>query len=170
MTAAILHPPRRRLAGLAAALWLLSAGAAWADGITVSDPWIALPPPGAATNAGYLTIMHHSSAPCALVAAESPGYGRIQLHMSEVKDGVATMKHLDKVTLPATGTVSFAPGGMHLMLMKPKKALKEGDTVPIVLSFDNGERITVEAVVRKPTMAGAMHPTTSGMAGHQHEH
>jgi copper(I)-binding protein len=50
-------------------------------------------------------------------------------------------------TLPAGGGVRFEPGGLHLMLMQPKSALKVGDSVHFLLRFADGSALDVVAPV-----------------------
>ncbi|MGB0905571.1 MAG: copper chaperone PCu(A)C [Mangrovicoccus sp.] len=46
--------------------------------------------------------------------------------------------------------VSFAPGGLHIMLMMPMGPKAEGDMVDLTLIFADGEELPVVAVVRRP--------------------
>ena len=41
----------------------------------------------------------------------------------------------DGLALPAGQAVPLAPGGHHLMLMRPRQALPAGSTVPMTLTF-----------------------------------
>jgi protein SCO1/2 len=45
------------------------------------------------------------------------GRGRIEVHASEVVDGVARMRQLETLTIAPGGTAVLAPGGQHLMLV-----------------------------------------------------
>ena len=50
--------------------------------------------------------------------------------------------------MPAGGTVSFAPGGYHVMLMNLVAPLEVGQSVPVTLTFATAGEITVNAEVR----------------------
>ena len=43
-----------------------------------------------------------------------------------------------RLALKPDEEVRFAPGGLHLMLLKPKRALRAGDRVRITLHFSGG--------------------------------
>ena len=49
--------------------------------------------------------------------------------------GVMKMRAVDKLALPAGKPVDLKPGGYHVMLMDLKQPLKEGETVPVTLTF-----------------------------------
>jgi copper(I)-binding protein len=65
------------------------------------------------------------------------------------------MRAVDKVALPAGKTVELKAGGYHVMLMNLAKPLKEGESVPLKLTFEDksGKRVTqdVNATVRALT-------------------
>jgi copper(I)-binding protein len=66
--------------------------------------------------------------------------------------GVMRMRPVQKIDLPARKTVKLAPGGLHIMLLDIKQPLKEGDMVPLVLTFQGKGKVPstvkVEAQVR----------------------
>lgn len=141
------HLSIRRLAILLA---FLVAGSALADGdIVVHAPWIEEGPPNALVFAGYADIESISESPQRLVAVKSPMVEEIMIHMTEVKNGVASMHHLDGLDLPGKGHVVLKPGGYHLMLMGVHNSLGAGSQVPLEFEFADGRRITVNAEVRK---------------------
>ena len=110
------------------------------------------------TGAGFMTLKNPDARPDALVAVESPLARTVQIHQSAMSDGMASMKPLSRVELPAGGGVTFAPGGYHLMLIGLAKAVKVGDAVPATLSFASGAKVKVSFVA-------AMVPPA---AGHEH--
>ena len=130
---------------LAACSWLPVAQAE----VQVEDAWVREAPPGARMLAAYLTVNNSGSEDLVLVEVQSPAFSHIMLHKSEVVDGVARMIHLDEIVIPAQGSVQLEPGGMHLMMPAPEARLSAGDRVPLVLIFADGNRLEVQAVVRK---------------------
>jgi copper(I)-binding protein len=48
------------------------------------------------------------------------------------------MRELDHLDVPAHGRDQLAPGGMHLMLLDPKRPLKAGDTSTLSLRCGGG--------------------------------
>jgi copper(I)-binding protein len=104
--------------------------------VSVTDAWIREAPPGASAMAAYMLVVNPSKKGLNLTRVTSPAFGEVQMHVSEVKDGMTRMKQVPGFSLPAGAKLVFKPGGNHLMLLKPKKALKQGDVVPLVLEFD----------------------------------
>jgi periplasmic copper chaperone A len=100
--------------------------------------------------AGYFTLENKGEMDYELVGASSPGCGSVMLHKSEEINGVSTMHHVDSVPVPAHKSITFAPGGFHLMCMSPTASLKPGSSVPVTLNFKNGDKLTSDFPVRKP--------------------
>lgn len=108
--------------------------------------------------AGFMTLTNPDAKPDALVAVQSPAAREVQIHQSSMTNGIAAMKKLDRVALPAGRRVTFAPGGYHLMLMGLTQALKAGDTVPATLTFASGAKVKATFVVQSgPPAAGHEH-------------
>ena len=72
--------------------------------------------------------------------------------------GVMRMRAIDSLALPAGKTVELKPGGYHLMLLDLAQPLKEGDSVPVVLTFaDAAGRKTSQEVKATVRALTAMH-------------
>ncbi len=127
------------------------------SGLAVSDAWIRHVPPVMKVQAGYATVSNKGSAPQAIIGAESPDFTKIELHTSRVENGVAIMEAVKRIEIPQGGKVAFAPGGLHLMLHKPKEALNVGASVPISLILETGEKVAFTAQIKKDAMRGSHH-------------
>lgn len=157
----------KRLRFLAAALmaaFAFSSAPASAGGteVHVMGAWVRDVPPTMKMTAGYMTVMNHGEKARALVGVTSPDYDRVEMHISRITDGVATMHEAKQIDLPAGGDLSFAPGGMHLMLIRPKAGTADKAEVSLTLEFADGMTIDLMAPVRKS--AG------DGMPMHNHSH
>lgn len=118
-------------------------------GVTIDNLWIREAPPGMTTMAGYMALRNNTSRPEVLVAASSSGFETVMIHRSIVQDGMARMVHASQIELAPNASLVFAPGGYHLMLMNPKRTLRAGDRVDIILEFRSGLRLPVTFEVRK---------------------
>ncbi|MCE5232198.1 MAG: copper chaperone PCu(A)C [Mizugakiibacter sp.] len=137
------------LRGLAAALLMIAAATAQAAGrLTVEDAWIRAAPPGAMMLAGYMVLGNTGDAPVVVTAADSDAFGDVSMHRTIEENGVARMRPLERVAVAPGARVAFAPGGMHLMLMQPKRALRPGDKVAIRLVQADGTAMQVEFTTR----------------------
>jgi len=125
-----------------------AAGAAAPAGVlAVSDGWFrALP--GNIPAGGYFTLRNNGRQAVVLTGAASPACGSIMLHQTVSGGGMAGMKHVASLDVPAGGSVSFAPGGHHLMCLEPKAAMKPGGAVPVTLQFQGGTTLTANFTVR----------------------
>ncbi len=120
------------------------AGDVTVGSLTLSNLWARATPPKAPTGAGYLTITNKGSQPDTLTAVSTPASQVSELHIMEVKDGVMTMHPVEGgIKIPAGATVKLAPGGYHLMFIKLKHDLKQGETLPVTLTFDKAGTVEV---------------------------
>jgi copper(I)-binding protein len=92
-------------------------------------------------------VHNDGKAPLRLVSATSDAFGMVELHKSLIVNGVSTMRPAGEQIIPAGGTLKIAPGGLHWMLMQPKRALKIGDSVHLRLGFADGSSTNVDATV-----------------------
>ncbi len=116
----------------------------------VSDAWIRWLP-GDLPLAGYLTLHNPDARPHTLVAVHSPLFRRIEIHRSLAQSGVARMQAVARLELRPQGQVSFSPGGYHLMLFGRAQALRQGQTVELLLQFDDGYQLRAPFAVRPAT-------------------
>ena len=96
---------------------------------------------------GYFTLDNNAAEPLILTGAASPGCGSLMLHRSMNSGGTDSMAAVDHVSVPAHGSISFAPGGYHLMCMQPAATLRPGGTIPVTLTFDGGGKLTANFTV-----------------------
>ena len=123
--------------------------------IQVEDAWARqapmMPPAGhlhGGTGAVYVTLRNTGAAPDALVGASSQAAEVVELHET-IRDGeVMRMRPVGSLALPAGATLEMKPGGLHIMLINLKRALRPGERVPVVLTFEHGASLTLEVPVR----------------------
>jgi copper(I)-binding protein len=138
------------------ALLAITAGAAAADGPTVSQAWARATAPGVDVGAVYLSI-DGGSADDSLLSASSVRAGMVHLHTVEESGGVAKMRAVDGVEIPAGKRVVLAPKGTHIMLMGLAKPLVAGESFPLELRFAKAGELGITVVVR-PAGADAPPP------------
>ncbi len=134
------------------ALTLAAAGPAAAvetraKDLTISDAVIRAVPAGINTTAGYLTIANAGARPDKLLSASCACAGKVEVHISHVMDGSAMMMP-GEAPVPAGGKISFAPGGLHLMMMALKAPLSDGSTQAVTLKFQRAGTISVPFAVK----------------------
>jgi hypothetical protein len=72
----------------------------------------------------------------------------LMMHQSSNKGGMSGMDMVDKVSVPAGGTVRFAPGGYHLMCENPTAKMKVGSKVGVLLRLSDGSAVAAGFVVK----------------------
>ncbi|MEZ0603358.1 copper chaperone PCu(A)C [Paraburkholderia sp. IW21] len=120
----------------------------------VSDCWIrALP--GDLPSGGYFKVSNAGDQAMNLVGVSSDVFGMAMLHQTQSQGSTSSMAMVDQVAVPAHGSLVFAPGNYHVMLEHPKQPLKIGSTIPLTLSFSDGEKVTAACTVKS---AGTLAP------------
>jgi hypothetical protein len=138
---------RRRVATLAAFALLVAPSLAVSAPPSATLAWARATPPGLTVGAAYLTLTGGTQSD-RLVGASTPRASMVQIHVVVDSNGVAGMREVDGVDVPAGRTVSLAPGGTHLMLMGLDGPLVAGQDLPLTLVFERAGRVDVVAKVR----------------------
>jgi copper(I)-binding protein len=120
--------------------------------LVFEDAWIRPAPPNATSMAAYFNLRNASDSSIEVTDAQSPAFSMVMIHNTVMQDGVASMQHLDGVTLEPGDTLAFAPMGTHVMLIGPKKPLAEGDSAELTLIDAQGNEHTTEVFVRTPAV------------------
>ena len=91
-------------------------------------------------SAAYFTLTNATSEADTLLSASSDVTQNTQIHLSyETEDGLMGMEEQAYVEIPANSSVQFRQGGLHVMIIQPKRDLAAGDTIQISLKFSSGK-------------------------------
>lgn len=116
------------------------------DTITIKGAWVR--PSRVENSAAYMVIDNTGSTFDRLMSAQTAACERVELHRIEKIRGFFRMSPVEAIDIPAESSTVLKPGGMHLMLMKLKHPLKNGDKVTLELRFDKAGPMTIQAQVR----------------------
>lgn len=116
----------------------------------MKDGWVRLGPAAMPMMAGFGRIANPCPVPVEIVSASSPAFAQVSIHETRNVDGVNRMRELERLRIAPDGVVALKPGGMHLMLMRPRAPLKEGSKVVVNFKLQDGREILSELMVRKP--------------------
>jgi len=148
-----------------AALSMLAFQSSWANQVTVSKAWVRATVPGQAVAAAYMEITARDTA--RLVAVRSPISPSVQIHWMQMDGEVMRMREVRGLDLPKDTQVSLKPGGYHLMLMKLKKPIRAGETIPLNLVIETkGKR----EIIPVKALAQSNHGDESAAHDHTHKH
>jgi copper(I)-binding protein len=125
-----------------------------ADAPVARDAWARATAPGASVGAAYLVI-EGGPRPDRLVAAATDRAEMVQMHTVEEQDGMAKMRALEAVEVPAGARVVLAPKSTHLMLMGLTRPLVAGEKFVLELEFAASSKQSVEVTVRPATATDA---------------
>jgi hypothetical protein len=131
--------------------------------IVIAQPWARATPSLNTPGAVYLTITDNGAAD-KLVGVSTPAAGMAMVHESYTENGISKMRMLDGVKLEPHKTVTFQPGGLHIMLEDLKAPLRVGGTFPLTLTFAKAPPQTVVVKVLKPGAEAPM-PDMKDMPG-----
>ncbi|HWA01055.1 MAG TPA: copper chaperone PCu(A)C [Caulobacterales bacterium] len=117
--------------------------------IEITHAWARPSPGGVDIAAGYLTIVNHADTADELQSASSPRAGRIDLHVTEMSDGMMHMHDAHGLTVAPGDTLTLAPGGAHLMFQRLSAPFQLGETVPVTLHFAHAGDVQATLTVRQ---------------------
>ncbi|MEM9278401.1 MAG: copper chaperone PCu(A)C [Pseudomonadota bacterium] len=135
--------------GIAAAVGLMILAVASAmetkvGNLVISDPNIRATVPTAKVAAGYLTIRNDGNEPDILLGGSVDFAGHVDVHEMKVTDGVMKMRSLERgLVIPPGKTVILKSGAEHLMFMKLKEPMNEGEMRTVVLKFEKSGEVEV---------------------------
>jgi copper(I)-binding protein len=132
------------------ALLALMSRPTWAGdpaSVTASNAWAPPSLAGAHNGVAYLTLANAGAVPDRLLSASTPVAKRAELHRSEMRDGVMTMRPEGALALAPGERVTLAPGGLHLMLLGLERPLAAGERFPITLAFEHRPPLTIDCTV-----------------------
>ena len=138
-----------RLLALVLSLLLLAPSLAAAQGepLIVQNAWMRKAP-GADSAAVYLVLRNASVRPVVVVGVRSPVATNVMVHETTTTNGQARMRAFDRLVIAPGKSLTFAPGGLHVMLSGFKRSIIIGQTVPLVLVLSDGSTVAVAALVR----------------------
>jgi copper(I)-binding protein len=145
----------RRALELAVVAWctLVASAVAYGDSApTATNPWARATPPGTSTAAVYVTLIGSATSD-RLLEAHTPRASMVHLHATEESAGLAKMRPVEGLDIPAGATVALAPGHMHLMLMGIDRPLVAGERFPLTLHFSRAGDRVLDVLVRPATAA-----------------
>lgn len=130
--------------------WAASAHDFSAGDIRIGHPWSRIAPAAAPVMGAYLTLTNEGSEADTLVGGSTPLAERIEIHRMSIEGGVARMRPLpDGLEVAPGASVDLAPGGTHLMFIKPARPFAEGDRIEATLEFARAGSVRVEFVVQR---------------------
>ena len=119
--------------------------------LKLTAPWIRASVPGQVNGAGYVQIDNQAGQADRLISATTNGVNRVELHTIITDNGVAKMREVPGIDVPAKGAVKLMPGGFHIMFLGLASPFKADTTVPVTLKFEKAGEVKVDFEIKPPT-------------------
>ncbi|KAA3644050.1 MAG: copper chaperone PCu(A)C [Chloroflexi bacterium] len=118
--------------------------------LSISQAW-ARPATAGNNGAVYFMVENPTSQEDALINVRSRVADAAEVHLSIVSEsGVVSMEPQETVHFAPDSQVEFAPGGLHVMLIRLNQDLFEGDVVELILEFERAGEIEIMAPIGEP--------------------
>lgn len=134
--------------------------------LAVVAPYARAMPPGAVASAVFFTVRNDGAVDDALVSASSTACEVVELHTHVVENGVARMRQVPRIAVPAGGVAELRPGGDHVMLIGLHGDLAAGDLVTVDLVFEHAGTVQVTTTARPVKRPGRGRHGGHGQPGH----
>ena len=117
--------------------------------LAVRNGWARIADSGA-TSGAYLELVNRDTVAVSVIGISTEVATAAEVHETKQHDGMVHMMPRTALVIPAGGTVSMAPGGLHVMLVGLRRGLSAGDSVPLRIHFSDSTQIRVVVPVHTP--------------------
>jgi hypothetical protein len=126
---------------------------AWAQSTTVKveDAWVRGTVATQKATGAFMRIT--PSANARLISVSSPVAEVVEIHEMAMDNDVMRMRQVPGVDLSAGKATELKPGGFHVMLMGLKAPVAGGETVPLMLTFEDAAKRRFTQEVQVPVRA-----------------
>ncbi len=118
--------------------------------LSVDGAWVR-PAVAGENSAAYFAVKNNQIQGDTLVSVACDAAEVSEVHTTIIDEtGKAAMRQQGLLVIPPNQTVTFTPGGLHVMMTQLKQDLKPGEAVDLKLNFQNAGTIEVKAIVQQP--------------------
>lgn len=139
------------------------------DGVHIENQYARSMGGIGASGAIFMEIANHADVDDRLIGVASDVAQKVQLHThTEDANGVMQMQHVPEgFAIAALQGHALKRGGDHVMLMGLTRALKDGDSVHLTLTFQHAGVVEIDVPVDNARKDGMAHDM-GGMDGNAH--
>ena len=130
--------------------WIRAIGSGEEMGHSTEDQSTTAQPGSGLTTGAFMVISNSAGEDDRLLQVQTDLAQHVELHVTEMKNDVMTMRPVEGIDIPAGTTEELKPGGYHVMLINLQKVIKPGEKYPLTLVFEKAGALVVEAEVRAP--------------------
>jgi len=118
------------------------------DNIKIKDAWMR-PSSEKMATALYFVIENKSETADTLFLVDSDLAERVEIHQTYSEGEMMGMRKVDFIVIDGQCSFELKPGAHHIMLMKLKKNINDGDKGDFVLHFKQAGEIKITATAKK---------------------
>jgi copper(I)-binding protein len=112
--------------------------------IVIKDQWLR-PSAKKMATALYFTIENKSDRPDTLFLVETDISDKIEIHETYSSGDLMGMREIGSIVIEAGEKVKLQPGGIHIMVMKLKRDIRNRDEIDFILRFRLAGDINITA-------------------------
>ena len=112
----------------------------------IEQAWIRLPASPDRPASGFFRMRSNQSREV-ISSVSSPDAERVEMHMTETRDGVTRMIRTERAHADRGTDLVFEPGGWHLMIFGLRPGIEPGSSIRLDFRFDLAPPVSVEARV-----------------------
>lgn len=116
--------------------------------IRISGAWAWAAP--SANTAAYMVISNCGTTADRLVGADTTAADAASLHNTTRDGDMTSMSDIGQLEIPAGKKIELKSGGYHIMLIRIKREIKDGDPVDLTLLFSQAGKIKLSVPARMP--------------------
>lgn len=117
------------------------------NNLKIENAWMR-PADKGMNSAMYFKVVNKGTEADTLYKVVSDAAELVQIHETFKKNGLMGMKEVKYIVIPAGKSVTFKPGGYHVMFIKLKKDLKVKNKGLAELYFKSGVKIKIHPVIK----------------------
>lgn len=116
--------------------------------IAIADAWAMTTPRGLKVAAGYFTVANNGVENDRLVSVSTPRAARAELRSVTQESGVAKLRLIPGVEVPTGGSATLSERGPQIIFIDVDTPFTEGETIPVMLTFEKAGTIEVTMRVK----------------------
>jgi copper(I)-binding protein len=158
--------PSAASASSSAAASAAASSTAAAGEVTVADTWVRATEgtDDPTMTAAFGVLTNHTDQPRTVVSATNSASDHTELHEMAMEGGAMVMRPVaGGIPIPAGGTTTLEPGGLHVMVMNLTSPIRPGDELNVVLTLDDGSTVPFIAVAKEFAGAQESYSPSGGM-------
>ena len=118
--------------------------------LIIDHPIARETPPGVKVGAGYFSITNNGQKEDKLISAKGDFAAIIEIHSTSMENNIMKMNEIENgLIIPAGETVTFKPGGLHLMFKSLLHPLIKGEKHKVILLFEKSGEVEITFNVEK---------------------